>query len=51
MANPAPLSYVIYIAAPPEKVWEGFVSPESNAFSSWERSLKLTGGPAARWRG
>ena len=26
----APLSYVIYIAAPPEKVWDGFVSPESN---------------------
>jgi len=30
MANPAPLSYVIYIAAPAEKVWEGFVSKESN---------------------
>ena len=30
MANPAPLSYVIYIAATPEKVWDGFVSPESN---------------------
>ena len=30
MANPAPLSYVIYIAATPEKVWEGFVSKESN---------------------
>ena len=30
MANPAPLSYVIYIAAEPEKVWDGFVSAESN---------------------
>jgi len=30
MADRAPLSYVIYIAAPPEKVWDGFVSPESN---------------------
>ncbi len=30
MANPAPLSYVFYIAAPPEKVWDGFTSAESN---------------------
>ncbi len=30
MANPAPFSYVIYIAATPEKVWDGFVSAESN---------------------
>jgi uncharacterized protein YndB with AHSA1/START domain len=30
MANPVALSYVIYIAATPEKVWDGFVSPESN---------------------
>jgi len=30
MANQAPLKYVFYIAAPPDKVWEGFVSPESN---------------------
>lgn len=30
MAKPAPLTFVFYIAAPPEKVWEGFVSEESN---------------------
>jgi uncharacterized protein YndB with AHSA1/START domain len=30
MATLAPLNYVIYVAAPAEKVWEGFVSPESN---------------------
>jgi len=30
MADPAPLSFVFYIAAPAEKVWDGFVSPESN---------------------
>ena len=28
--NHLPISYVFYIAALPEKVWEGFVSPESN---------------------
>src|SRR5215472_5003793 len=26
----APLHFVFYFAAPAEKVWEGFVSPESN---------------------
>ncbi len=26
----APLKYIFYIAAIPEKVWEGFVSRESN---------------------
>jgi uncharacterized protein YndB with AHSA1/START domain len=30
MAEQAPLKFVFYIAAPAEKVWEGFVSPESN---------------------
>jgi hypothetical protein len=30
MALQAPLKYVFYIAATPEKVWEGFVSRESN---------------------
>ena len=30
MAHQAPLKYVFYIAATPEKVWEGFVSQESN---------------------
>ena len=30
MAEQSPLKFVFYIAAPAEKVWEGFVSPESN---------------------
>ena len=30
MAQQAPLKYVFYIAATAEKVWEGFVSRESN---------------------
>ena len=30
MAHQAPLKYIFYIAATPEKVWEGFVSRESN---------------------
>ena len=30
MAEQPPLHFVFYIAAPPEKVWEAFVSPESN---------------------
>jgi hypothetical protein len=30
MAQQTPLHYVFYIAAPSDKVWEGFVSPGSN---------------------
>src|ERR1700730_17451829 len=30
MPHQAPLKYIFYIAATPEKVWEGFVSRESN---------------------
>ena len=30
MAHQAPLKYIVYIAATPEKVWEGFVSRELN---------------------
>ena len=30
MPEHAPLHFIFYIAAPPEKVWEGFVSAESN---------------------
>jgi uncharacterized protein YndB with AHSA1/START domain len=44
MANPVPLSYVIYIAATPEKVWDGFISPESN------RVLFMGAEPEADWR-
>ena len=43
MAHQAPLKYIFYIAAIPEKVWEGFVSRESNRiiFSSEGRSCGL----------
>jgi uncharacterized protein YndB with AHSA1/START domain len=30
MASQAPLKFTFYIAGTPEKVWEGFVSPEAN---------------------
>jgi uncharacterized protein YndB with AHSA1/START domain len=30
MPSPTPITYVMYIAASPEKVWEGFVSQETN---------------------
>lgn len=53
MANPAPLSYVIYIAAPPEKVWEGFVSPESNRilFMGAELEADWRAGGSMAWVG
>jgi uncharacterized protein YndB with AHSA1/START domain len=50
MANQAPLSYIFYIAATPEKVWEGFVSPESNRIifggAEFEADLRLGGSMA-----
>ena len=30
MPHQPPLHFVFYIAAPADKVWDGFVSPESN---------------------
>ena len=30
MGEKAPLNFTFYIAAKPEKVWDGFVSKESN---------------------
>ena len=58
MADQAPLKYVFYIAATPEKVWEGFVSKESNRIIFWapnfKRILSLVayrmGWPGARWQ-
>ena len=50
MAEQAPLKFVFYIAAPAEKVWDGFVSPESNRVlfgADLEADLK----PGGRWRG
>jgi len=53
MADPAPLSYVIYIAATPEKVWEGFVSKESNRiiFMGAELETDWKVGGAMAWVG
>ena len=34
----APLSFVFYIAAPIEKVWNGFVSKEANRTIFMERT-------------
>lgn len=53
MAEQAPLSYVIYIAGPPEKVWEGFVSPESNRtiFGGAELEADWKPGGSMAWVG
>ncbi len=53
MANPASLSYVLYIAAPPEKVWDGFVSPESNRilFMGAELEAEWKPGGSMAWVG
>ena len=44
MAHQPPLKYVFYIATTPEKVWEGFVSRESNRIifsgASFKRTLR-----------
>jgi uncharacterized protein YndB with AHSA1/START domain len=51
MAKP-PLIFTYYIAAPLEKVWDGFVSKEAN--EKIFLGADLRGGPAAgriRWRG
>jgi uncharacterized protein YndB with AHSA1/START domain len=53
MGQQPQLNYVFYIAAPPENVWEGFVSRESNRIifmgAEFEADFK-TGGPIA-WMG
>jgi uncharacterized protein YndB with AHSA1/START domain len=53
MADKAPLSYVIYIAAIPEKVWEGFVSKESNRilFLGAELEAEWKPGGSMAWVG
>jgi len=53
MANLAPLSFVIYIAATPEKVWDGFVSPESNRilFMGAELEAEWKPGGSMAWVG
>jgi uncharacterized protein YndB with AHSA1/START domain len=53
MAHQAPLNFVFYIAAPPQKVWEGFVSPESNRiiFAGAEFEADLKPGGSIAWVG
>jgi uncharacterized protein YndB with AHSA1/START domain len=53
MAQQAPLNYVFYIAAAPEKVWEGFVSRESNRiiFAGAEFEADLKPGGSMAWVG
>lgn len=50
---PAPLHFVFYFAAPPEKVWEGFVSAESNRiiFGGAELEIDLKPGGPMNWVG
>jgi len=53
MAEQIPLHFVFYFAAPPERVWEGFVSPESNRiiFMGAELEADLKPGGAMNWVG
>jgi uncharacterized protein YndB with AHSA1/START domain len=53
MAHHAPLKYIFYIAATPEKVWEGFVSRESNRiiFSGAELQADFKPGGLLAWVG
>ena len=53
MAQQAPLKYVFYIAATPEKVWEGFVSKQSNRiiFAGAELQTDFKPGGALAWVG
>jgi uncharacterized protein YndB with AHSA1/START domain len=53
VAQQTPLHFVFYFAAPPEKVWEGFVSPESNRiiFMGAELEVDLKPGGPMNWVG
>ena len=52
MGQQAPLNYVFYIAATPQKVWEGFVSAESNRIIfSAEFQADLKPGGVMAWVG
>jgi uncharacterized protein YndB with AHSA1/START domain len=53
MGQQAPLKFVSYIAATPEKVWEGFVSREANRiiFSGAEFQADLKPGGSLAWVG
>jgi uncharacterized protein YndB with AHSA1/START domain len=49
----APLHFVFYFAATPERVWDGFVSPESNRiiFAGSDFQADLNPGGFMRWTG
>jgi uncharacterized protein YndB with AHSA1/START domain len=53
MTEPTPLHFVFYFAAPPDKVWEGFVSSESNRilFGGAELEADLKPGGPMNWVG
>lgn len=53
MAPPAPLHFVFYFAATPQKVWDGFVSQESNRviFGGAEFVADLKPGGSLQWVG
>ncbi len=53
MAGQAPLHFVFYFAASPDKVWQGFVSPESNRviFMGAELEVDLKPGGPMNWVG
>jgi uncharacterized protein YndB with AHSA1/START domain len=53
MAEQPPQNYTFYFAATPEKVWEGFVSPESNRiiFAGAEFEADLKPGGSLAWVG
>lgn len=53
MTHQAPLKYIFYIAATPEKVWEGLVSRESNRiiFSGAELQADFKPGGLLAWVG
>jgi uncharacterized protein YndB with AHSA1/START domain len=53
MAELSPLHFVFYFAAAPDKVWDGFVSPESNRilFTGAELEADLKPGGSMNWTG
>jgi uncharacterized protein YndB with AHSA1/START domain len=52
MAEQSPLKFVFYIAAPAEKVWEGFVSEAANrAIFSTDFEIELNSGGHVAWMG
>src|SRR5881392_4171691 len=53
VSQQTPLHFVFYFAAPPDKVWEGFVSPESNRiiFMGAELEVDLKPGGPMNWVG